>query len=131
VISEDIVRFSELRDGIESAVIEMGSVSEEGRPEQWHASGGWTSSVAEYQGYGQFVAIRLPRKVDHLLANFRPIGDEATTVMIRLLFLNVVDDTAYAFIQALDLKAYLEGIGSRPWTRKFRYQVDLWCKCQG
>jgi hypothetical protein len=131
VISEDIARFAELRDGIESAAIEMGPVSEEDRPEQWHPSGRWTSSVAEYQGYGQFLEIQLPGEVDHVIANFRPVGDEATSVMIRLLFLNVVGDKAYAFIQALDLKAYLEGIGSRPWTKKFRYQVDLWCKCKG
>ena len=130
MISKKIQKFAELKDGLETSVLEVEPISDEDRVAQQASTGVWRSQVGEYQGYGQFVAMPLPERVAHILANFRPVGDEASKVMIRILFLNVVDNTAYAFIQALDLKAYLEGIGSRPWTGKFRYQVDLWMKCR-
>jgi hypothetical protein len=119
-----------LKERTDTTTIDVGPFSEEDLARQQTSSGIWKSEVSEYKGYGQFISIRLPANVTHIIANFRPLGDEATKVMIRVLFLNVVGQEAYAFIQALDLKAYLDGIGSRPWTEKFRYQIDLWLKCE-
>ncbi|MBN1840719.1 MAG: hypothetical protein JW883_00345 [Deltaproteobacteria bacterium] len=112
-----------LRDGVESLTLDLTNLP----PVDAAASTGrWVSEVRDYEGYGQFLIIRFPCKVLHLVANFRPLEDATLKVMIRVHFLNALENKAYAFIEALDSTKYINGIVDQLWTEKFRYQIDMW-----
>ena len=93
------------------------------------SNGLWISKVRKYgKCLGMICYITIHKQIKNSIVNIYPIGEEASNVIIKTHFLNVIDDKILTYIDAWHMYNFINGLKPKKWKDGLEFKIDMWIR---